>query len=333
MNEPYIASEFARLIVQYHDEKLALEVKGKGRLVVNANDPFEPVSISLLVPYVGQLQASPSDTPVEWLIADHIHQNSAEMLSYLTTNSENVIEANKLIVEYFGLLTNAFSLDYSYAKNSSVICEACVKRELTPTLTFLFNLFIAFGYMNTVIFMKQDTENFWRNTVSNDFAGSLANISNWGPFIDITYKPGAITARFHKSFVTYQNKQSEVRLQNILVKELDLKMNHIPKVESWTQRVRFYLKHRVHENVCLEDICEHFHQSRRTMSRLIQKEGTTFKQLYDEIRKERADELIRSDIPLKKIASLAGFNTQSSFALSFKRWFGMTPGAYRSSLK
>jgi AraC-like DNA-binding protein len=69
------------------------------------------------------------------------------------------------------------------------------------------------------------------------------------------------------------------------------------------------------------------------LSRTLEKENTSFSKLLDTVRRERAIPAIEdTNQPLKKVASLASFNSTSNFNIAFKAWTGMTPTAYRRQL-
>ncbi|WP_280155880.1 AraC family transcriptional regulator [Piscinibacter sp. XHJ-5] len=73
--------------------------------------------------------------------------------------------------------------------------------------------------------------------------------------------------------------------------------------------------------------------SERTLRRRLQKEGTTFAALCDEIRRSTAEQLLScSHLPIEHIASRLGYAEPASFIHAFKRWKGRTPGAFRSAL-
>ena len=68
----------------------------------------------------------------------------------------------------------------------------------------------------------------------------------------------------------------------------------------------------------------------RTLQRQLQKEGSTFKALLNDIRKELAGKYIRdSKMNLSEISFLLGFSEISSFSRAFNRWTGKPPSAYR----
>ncbi|HTY56720.1 MAG TPA: AraC family transcriptional regulator [Candidatus Binataceae bacterium] len=65
---------------------------------------------------------------------------------------------------------------------------------------------------------------------------------------------------------------------------------------------------------------------RRTLSRRLQAEGTTFQQLLDEVRFESACQLLdRSRTPITEIGVSLGYAESSAFSRAFKRWSGTTP--------
>ena len=71
---------------------------------------------------------------------------------------------------------------------------------------------------------------------------------------------------------------------------------------------------------------------RRTLSRRLREEGTTFEALLAEIRYETARQLlIDTRMPMHDIAAAIGYAEVSVFTRAFKRWSGTTPAAWRSS--
>lgn len=76
----------------------------------------------------------------------------------------------------------------------------------------------------------------------------------------------------------------------------------------------------------LEQIAAMLHMSPRSLQRKLKAEGTSFRQLLDAIREERARYYLRHAIPIKEVAMRLGFQEVSAFTHAFKRWTGMTPG-------
>lgn len=69
----------------------------------------------------------------------------------------------------------------------------------------------------------------------------------------------------------------------------------------------------------------------RTLQRRIVDEGTTFRGILSEVRKELAREyLSRPGIPLTEVAFLLGFEDTSSFYRAFRAWQKATPERWRA---
>ena len=81
-----------------------------------------------------------------------------------------------------------------------------------------------------------------------------------------------------------------------------------------------------------ESIAEPLNISGRTLQRKLAEEGTSFKELLDDVRQELALRyLTASDMSISELTFMLGFVDQSSFSRAFKRWTGQTPSQYRKS--
>ncbi len=79
-----------------------------------------------------------------------------------------------------------------------------------------------------------------------------------------------------------------------------------------------------------EDVADALSMSLRTLQRKLNEEGTSFKQLLDETRRELADQYIRNPmVSIGEITYLLGFSEPGNFSRAFKRWNGAAPTEYR----
>ncbi|AXI01465.1 AraC family transcriptional regulator [Aquirhabdus parva] len=75
------------------------------------------------------------------------------------------------------------------------------------------------------------------------------------------------------------------------------------------------------------------HTSERTLKRHLKEEGTSFRNLLEEVRRNLAETLLSdAQISMTEIAERLGFSDASSFSQTFKRWYGIAPNAYRKAL-
>ena len=81
-----------------------------------------------------------------------------------------------------------------------------------------------------------------------------------------------------------------------------------------------------------ERVARALHMSRRTMTRKLERERTTFNAELDAVRREMAVErVLDTKVSLAEIAFLLGFSHVESFHRAFRRWTGETPLTYRAS--
>ncbi|MEH6582878.1 MAG: AraC family transcriptional regulator [Halioglobus sp.] len=82
-----------------------------------------------------------------------------------------------------------------------------------------------------------------------------------------------------------------------------------------------------------EFVAEQLNMSPRTLHRKLTDENTSFQLIKDEYRKELAIHYVnRPELTIDAIAALMGFQDNSAFYRSFKKWTGQSPGNYRATM-
>lgn len=97
-----------------------------------------------------------------------------------------------------------------------------------------------------------------------------------------------------------------------------------------TAAVERQLRPRLRENPQMSAVAEALHLSERTLRRQLASEETSFSEVHDRIRTERALELLQDpDLAISAIGGQLGFNDAREFRRAFKRWTGRTPSETR----
>ena len=79
-------------------------------------------------------------------------------------------------------------------------------------------------------------------------------------------------------------------------------------------------------------IAKRMARSVSTLQRQLTGEGTSYREVQDDVREQLAAEYVREGkYSLSQIAYLLGFSDQSNFSRAFKRWKGVSPKEYQSS--
>jgi AraC-like DNA-binding protein len=81
------------------------------------------------------------------------------------------------------------------------------------------------------------------------------------------------------------------------------------------------------------EIASELNMSPRTLHRKLTAEGTSFQQLKDDFRRDLAVHYMnRPELSIDAIAAVMGFQDNSAFYRSFKKWTGISPGQFRQQL-
>lgn len=124
--------------------------------------------------------------------------------------------------------------------------------------------------------------------------------------------------------------RDERSLQRMLQNALSLTVRQYRRDRLVTQRIRQALLDAPAVDVEVEAMAAQLHVSARTLHRQLSEEGTSFQQLKDTVRRERATHLLTRTVqPVKQVAAACGFDNAKSFARAFRQWTGMSPSEAR----
>lgn len=107
----------------------------------------------------------------------------------------------------------------------------------------------------------------------------------------------------------------------------------LPPSDDLASRVKSAIAEALHRgDVTAATIARRLGTSERTLQRRLKDEGLTLAELLDQTRAAVAKtHLENPHTALAEIAWLLGFSDQSTFTRAFRRWTGVTPGAFRDT--
>jgi AraC-like DNA-binding protein len=126
-------------------------------------------------------------------------------------------------------------------------------------------------------------------------------------------------------------------VQDVLIRHADAQLQLLRSDTTWRTRVERLLRAELEGagtgSSCtrgIERVCRELAVGRHTLHRRLQEEGTTFVALYDGIRRDMADTLLRTPtLTVDAVALRLGFSEAAAFSRAYKRWTGRRPGAVR----
>ncbi|ROM92158.1 AraC family transcriptional regulator [Pseudomonas brassicacearum] len=100
--------------------------------------------------------------------------------------------------------------------------------------------------------------------------------------------------------------------------------------QAWLGRIRQLLAAQLDAAPGLEGLAEQMNCSARTLRRHLKDLGCSYQELLDELRFERAKQMLYEDqLPIYRIAEALGFSETASFRHAFVRWSGVAPSQFR----
>lgn len=149
----------------------------------------------------------------------------------------------------------------------------------------------------------------------------------------IEYEAGHDAIEFDADVLAMPTRQPDPVISEIAVGYLESLERMVSEhLRSTTVRTRIAIKYSLQEGMpTCRQVARLLGTSERTLRRRLRNSGTSFEDLGDIVRKDRAVELLAlTDQPLTEIAFDLGFASSSAFSRAFRRWFGLRPSKYRA---
>jgi AraC-like DNA-binding protein len=124
---------------------------------------------------------------------------------------------------------------------------------------------------------------------------------------------------------------ADARLHTVVTRMAERLLAELPRAHSFTDEVRRVLASELcHGNPDVVHVARAMHMSARTLGRRLNDEGTTFRELRDELRRQLALSYVANpEVGLCEVAFLLGFSDVAVFHRAFRRWTGTTPLQHR----
>jgi AraC-like DNA-binding protein len=128
-------------------------------------------------------------------------------------------------------------------------------------------------------------------------------------------------------------RRSDPVLRHVLETQANEILARLPARTGLAMEVQRALASRVAGgDTQIQTIARQLALSERTLQRRLAAEGVSYQSLLDDARKEAAARyLTGSTLAICEVAYLVGYSEPAPFHRAFKRWYGMTPEAFRQS--
>jgi AraC-like DNA-binding protein len=140
----------------------------------------------------------------------------------------------------------------------------------------------------------------------------------------------AAAIRFDARYLALPLRRDEKALAQMLQRALSITVLQYRRDRLLVAQVRQALAAHPERAHSAQALASLLNVSARTLHRQLKDEGASLQQLKDEVRLEKAKELLwRTAKPVKQVAAAVGFRNEKSFARAFRQWVGISPGEFR----
>jgi AraC-like DNA-binding protein len=127
-------------------------------------------------------------------------------------------------------------------------------------------------------------------------------------------------------------RRDEAALRQMLRRGVSIIVLSHRRDRRLVQQVRQMIAARPDQPHTADSVAAALHLSPRTLHRQLRDEDASLQQLKDDVRRERAqDLLLRTRRPIKQIAGDVGFVNDKSFTRAFQAWTGQGPATFRAA--
>lgn len=152
----------------------------------------------------------------------------------------------------------------------------------------------------------------------------------WGP--NLSFEASHSEIEFDASYLSLPLVQNQASLKQFLRTSPQWLIVRFSNRQGLASQVFKALRHCRYEHwPTLADLAHEHGMSIASLRRQLQREGFSFQELKDEVRRTIAFECLRnSQLSIGEIAERSGFQEASAFHRAFKQWTGQSPGHYRA---
>lgn len=296
-------------------------------------DPSAPDDAEARIPHVAALAlwheaaARSGDAAFGIHVAEEIRPGAFDVLDYAIRASATLGEGLERLVRYHRILHDAAVVGLRVQADSAWL-EHVLPREM-PVLPRQVAEFIVAAWLVVA-----------RQATALDFAPVEVTFRHESPAdlaehhrlfrAPIRFSRPANGFRFARGLLDTPLVKSDAGLCAVLEQHARELLGRVPAVTALSQRVRHLIAAGLSSGVSSDAIARKMHMSRRTLHRQLAGEGTSFRKLVDELRRELAVRyLAERRMAIAEIAFLLGFSEASAFHRAFRRWSGRTPAEYR----
>ncbi|MFT6265151.1 MAG: AraC-like DNA-binding protein [Oleiphilaceae bacterium] len=269
-----------------------------------------------------------SDKPWVGLdVAQNIQISSHGNLGFAVSHCVNLKECLVLIIHYYQTRLQAMDIQSAIENDmcTVTVTETC---DWAPISSILHEV-LALTFLNVLKFI-----------VGNEVKTCTFNFPypepQWGAKYSelmpcaVTFGHTVASIHIPLSLLEIPCLSSNARSVDFAKNQCDIELSRITNYESLSEKITYLIENNHRYNLTVEGVAKYLNMSKSTLTRKLKVEDSSFKLIMDKLKKQRASHLlVASELSVEAIAFELGYEDNSNFGRSFKRWFNCSPSSYR----
>lgn len=137
---------------------------------------------------------------------------------------------------------------------------------------------------------------------------------------------------FGTGMLAHPMRTADALLHSVLTRLADQELAALSDRNPFCATVREMIESELERGAPLDAVAERLHISASALRSRLRQHGTSYSALFDRLRREHARRALRqTHLSFAEIAHKLGFAHPPAFHRAVRRWFGVTPSAYRES--
>jgi AraC-like DNA-binding protein len=260
--------------------------------------------------------------------AERVPFGAYNILDYMLAMSSVPEQGLALSSRYFGLMNEAFRLNF-YNRTDSVFLELESATKSLP-IPRPYIEYILLNYLLRIRFATQvDIKPL---EVHVTYAAPKSTMEYDRVFKSrVRFKQPGTRIIFSREAMKIPHPFADPDLCEALQDHAAQKLRALTDGSQPISRIREALLHNLKAGrTSLLDLSRQIAESPRSLQRKLHASGTSFGELLDEVRRERAEDLLENhNLRMGEVSIKLGFADYSSFCHAFHRWTGTSPAKYR----
>jgi len=151
-------------------------------------------------------------------------------------------------------------------------------------------------------------------------------------FAPVRFECGYNALVFPVSMLAQPMRTADPLLHAVLARQADRELGELADQSAFPLKVRQAIEAELPGGAPLEAVSARLHMSAGALRSRLRQHGLSYSALLDRLRRDRAQRALRqSQRSVAEIAHELGFAHPPAFIRAFRRWFGVTPNAYREA--